>query len=115
MTCPVIHRASSVARKAISRAASSGSPQRPIGICASAVGKSSDVGVQIGLPIIAVPTTFAGSEATDVWGVTENGRKRTGNDPRVLPAVVVYDADPRGDLDTLQSPQRTVLRGRVVA
>jgi alcohol dehydrogenase class IV len=28
-----------------------------------------------------------------VWGLTENGRKRTGNDPRVLPAVVVYDAD----------------------
>ncbi len=28
--------------------------------------------------------------------------------------VVVYAADPRADLDTLQSPQRTVLRGRVV-
>lgn len=29
--------------------------------------------------------------------------------------VVVYAADPRSDLTTLQSPQRTVLRGRVVA
>ena len=28
--------------------------------------------------------------------------------------VVVYDADPRTDLDTLQRPQRMVLRGRVV-
>ncbi|SOC48629.1 Imidazolonepropionase [Blastococcus aggregatus] len=28
--------------------------------------------------------------------------------------VVVYERDPRADLDTLQSPQRTVLRGRVV-
>ena len=28
--------------------------------------------------------------------------------------VVVYDADPRADLDTLQRPQRMVLRGRVV-
>jgi imidazolonepropionase-like amidohydrolase len=29
--------------------------------------------------------------------------------------VVVYERDPRAELDTLQSPQRTVLRGRVVA
>ncbi|SNS06576.1 Imidazolonepropionase [Geodermatophilus pulveris] len=29
--------------------------------------------------------------------------------------VVVYDADPRADLDTLARPQRIVLRGRVVA
>ncbi|WP_308128007.1 amidohydrolase family protein [Modestobacter italicus] len=29
--------------------------------------------------------------------------------------LVVYDTDPRADLDSLQRPQRTVLRGRVVA
>jgi imidazolonepropionase-like amidohydrolase len=29
--------------------------------------------------------------------------------------VVVYDADPRADLDALQRPRRTILRGRVVA
>src|SRR3954452_22661248 len=43
-------------------------------------------------PIVAVPTTYAGSEATDVWGLTENDRKTTGVDPRVLPRSVVYDA-----------------------
>jgi maleylacetate reductase len=43
------------------------------------------------LPIIAVPTTYAGSEVTPVWGLTENGRKTTGVDPAVLPRVVVYD------------------------
>ena len=59
----------------------------------SATGLAKAIAVTSALPIIAVPTTFAGSEATDVWGVTEDGRKRTGNDPRVLPAVVVYDAD----------------------
>jgi maleylacetate reductase len=42
--------------------------------------------------IVAVPTTYAGSEATAVWGVTEDGRKRTGTNPRVLPRAVVYDA-----------------------
>jgi maleylacetate reductase len=59
----------------------------------SATGLAKAIALTSRLPIIAVPTTFAGSEATDVWGLTENGRKRTGSDPRVLPAAVVYDAD----------------------
>jgi len=33
-----------------------------------------------GLPIVAVPTTYAGSEATNVWGLTEDARKTTGVD-----------------------------------
>ncbi|MEU3936543.1 maleylacetate reductase [Streptomyces sp. NPDC029044] len=45
-----------------------------------------------GLPILAVPTTYAGSEATSVWGLTERARKTTAVDPRVLPRSVVYDA-----------------------
>lgn len=45
-----------------------------------------------GIPVVAVPTTFAGSEATDVWGLTEEGVKSTGSDPRVLPRSIVYDA-----------------------
>ncbi|CAM5269213.1 hypothetical protein SALBM311S_12509 [Streptomyces alboniger] len=44
-----------------------------------------------GLPIVAVPTTYAGSE-DDVWGLTEGETKTTGVDDRVLPASVVYDA-----------------------
>ncbi|MBR7836161.1 maleylacetate reductase [Actinospica durhamensis] len=44
------------------------------------------------LPIIAVPTTYAGSEATPVWGMTEAGTKTTGTERRVLPRTVVYDA-----------------------
>ncbi|TFC93667.1 maleylacetate reductase [Cryobacterium breve] len=45
-----------------------------------------------GLPIVAVPTTYSGSEATAVWGLLENGVKTTGFDPRVLPGTVIYDA-----------------------
>lgn len=45
-----------------------------------------------GLPIIAVPTTYAGSEATNVWGLTEGETKTTGVDDRVLPRSIVYDA-----------------------
>ena len=29
--------------------------------------------------------------------------------------LVVYDSDPRADLDTLQRPQRMLLRGAVIA
>lgn len=40
---------------------------------------------------IAVPTTYAGSEMTTLWGTTSDGRKTTGRDPRVRPDVVIYD------------------------
>lgn len=43
------------------------------------------------LRVIAVPTTYSGSEMTAVYGVTEGGEKRTGRDERVRPSLVVYD------------------------
>jgi maleylacetate reductase len=58
----------------------------------STTGLAKAVALTTGLPVIAVPTTYAGSEATSVWGLTEDGRKVTGTDPRVLPKVIVYDA-----------------------
>jgi maleylacetate reductase len=57
----------------------------------STTGTAKAVALTLGLPIVAVPTTYAGSEVTPVWGMTEGSRKRTGRDPRVLPRVVVYD------------------------
>ncbi|MDP9889099.1 maleylacetate reductase [Pseudarthrobacter enclensis] len=59
----------------------------------STTGLAKAVALTSGLPIIAVPTTYAGSEATNVWGLTEGARKTTGIDSRVLPATVIYDAD----------------------
>lgn len=58
----------------------------------STTGTAKAAALTTGLPILAVPTTYAGSEATPVWGLTEDGHKRTGVDPKVLPRVVVYDA-----------------------
>jgi maleylacetate reductase len=58
----------------------------------SATGLGKAVALRTALPLVAVPTTFAGSEATDVWGLTTDGVKETGSDPRVLPRAVVYDA-----------------------
>ncbi|TXN28350.1 maleylacetate reductase [Lacisediminihabitans profunda] len=57
----------------------------------SSIGLAKIIALSHGIPIIAVPTTFAGSEATDVWGITEDGHKKTGHDLRVLPRTVVYD------------------------
>lgn len=45
------------------------------------------------LPILAVPTTYAGSEMTPIWGLTEGGVKKTGRDFRVLPKTVIYDPE----------------------
>jgi maleylacetate reductase len=58
----------------------------------STTGLAKAVALTSGLPIVAVPTTYAGSEATAVWGLTEGARKTTGTDPSVLPKVIVYDA-----------------------
>jgi maleylacetate reductase len=57
----------------------------------SATGLGKAVAKETGIPILAVPTTYAGSELTPIWGLTEGDRKTTGRDPRVRPAVVVYD------------------------
>ena len=43
------------------------------------------------LPILALPTSYAGSEMTPIWGLTQDGRKITGRDARVLPRTVLYD------------------------
>ena len=44
-----------------------------------------------GVPLLAVPTTYAGSEVTPIHGTTEGARKRTGRDERALPRTVLYD------------------------
>lgn len=58
----------------------------------STIGLAKAIALTEDIPIVAVPTTYAGSEATNVWGITEGARKQTGVDDRVLPAEVVYDA-----------------------
>jgi maleylacetate reductase len=58
----------------------------------STTGLAKAIAMTTGLPIIAIPTTYAGSEATPVWGLTEGARKTTGIDQKVLPKVIIYDA-----------------------
>jgi maleylacetate reductase len=49
------------------------------------------IALETGMPVIAIPTTYAGSEMTPIYGVTEGGVKRTGRDRKVLPRTVIYD------------------------
>ena len=65
--------------------------------CCVAIGGGSTTGLAKAiartakLPIVAIPTTYAGSEMTPIWGITEGGVKKTGRDVRVLPKTVIYD------------------------
>jgi maleylacetate reductase len=49
------------------------------------------IALETGRPVIAIPTTYAGSEMTPIYGVTESGVKKTGRDRKVLPRTVIYD------------------------
>jgi maleylacetate reductase len=59
----------------------------------SAIGLAKAIALESSLPILAIPTTYAGSEMTPIYGLTDAGLKRTGTDARVLPRTVIYDPD----------------------
>lgn len=87
----VMHVPIETAREARAEAARLGAD------CAVAIGGGSTTGLakaialESPLPILAIPTTYAGSEMTPIYGITEGGLKKTGRDTRVLPAAVIYD------------------------
>jgi maleylacetate reductase len=58
----------------------------------STIGLGKAITLQTDLPLLAVPTTYSGSEMTPIWGLTRDGVKITGRDTRVLPKTVIYDA-----------------------
>jgi maleylacetate reductase len=51
------------------------------------------IALETGIPLVAVPTTYAGSEMTPIYGITEGAVKRTGRDRKVLPRAVIYDPE----------------------
>src|SRR5438094_2348875 len=59
--------------------------------------------------LIAIPTTYAGSEMTPVVGITDraDGRKRVERDPAVLPRLAIYDPEVTLNL----SPELTASTG----
>jgi maleylacetate reductase len=58
----------------------------------SSIGLAKALALETALPIWAVPTTYSGSEMTNMYGITADGAKKVGRDDRVLPQKVFYDA-----------------------
>lgn len=87
----VMHVPVETAREARAEAARLGAD------CAIAIGGGSTIGLgkaialESALPVIAIPTTYAGSEMTTIYGITEGGMKKTGRADQVLPRTVLYD------------------------
>jgi len=57
----------------------------------SAIDTSKAVGLELNLAIVAVPTTYGGSEVTPFYGYTEDGIKKGKRDRNMLPKTVIYD------------------------
>jgi maleylacetate reductase len=77
--------------------------------CLIAIGGGSTIGLakaiayRTDLPQLAIPTTYAGSEATPILGETKGALKTTLRDMRVLPEVIIYDPDLTLTLPVLMS------------
>lgn len=59
----------------------------------SAIGLAKAIALRRYIPMVAIPTTFSGSEQTNIYGISSGGAKRTGRDDKVLPGIVIYDPD----------------------
>jgi maleylacetate reductase len=59
----------------------------------STTGLGKAMALRIGADQVVIPTTYAGSEMTDILGETAGGEKTTRRDPAIRPEVVIYDVD----------------------
>ncbi len=88
-----MHTPADVTARALDAYAASGAD------CVVALGGGSTIGLgkaialRSGADQVVIPTTYAGSEMTDILGETEEGRKTTRRDPAIRPETVIYDVD----------------------
>jgi hypothetical protein len=59
----------------------------------STTGLGKAIAVRTGADQLVIPTTYAGSEMTDILGETASGEKTTRRDPAIRPEVVIYDVN----------------------
>ncbi|AUD00264.1 MULTISPECIES: maleylacetate reductase [Bradyrhizobium] len=66
----------------------------------SSIGLGKALSLRTGLPHLAIPTTYSGSEMTSILGETSQGKKQTHRNRAILPATVLYDVSNTRDLPT---------------
>lgn len=59
----------------------------------STIGLAKGIALETKLPILALPTTYSGSEMTSIWGISQDGQKTTGREAVVKPKTVIYDPE----------------------
>jgi len=59
----------------------------------STIGLGKAIALRSGADQVVIPTTYAGSEMTDILGETAAGAKTTRRDPAIRPETVIYDVD----------------------
>ncbi len=71
----------------------------------SAIGLGKALRLHHPVRFVAIPTTYAGSEMTTLYGITRGREKTTGREPRVRPDIVIYDVAYTCDLPIALSVQ----------
>jgi alcohol dehydrogenase class IV len=89
----VMHTPTDVSEQAVARVRELGADGTVAVGGGSTIGLGKAIALRTDLPQVAVPTTYAGSEMTPILGETAGGEKRTQRTLKVLPEVVLYDAD----------------------
>ncbi|MFK7986819.1 MAG: iron-containing alcohol dehydrogenase [Sandaracinaceae bacterium] len=56
----------------------------------SATGLAKALRLRHDVRFVAIPTTYAGSEQTRIWGITDGDTKQTGRDDRVRPDAILH-------------------------
>jgi maleylacetate reductase len=59
----------------------------------STTGLGKAIATRTGADQVVIPTTYAGSEMTDILGESASGEKVTRRDPSIRPETVIYDVD----------------------
>ncbi|MFZ3351096.1 MAG: maleylacetate reductase [Xanthobacteraceae bacterium] len=87
----VIHVPKAVAEAGLAAARAAKADGLVVAGGGSAIGLAKAIARETGLPIVAIPTTYSGSEATSIFGITDGARKVTGRDVKVMPRTIIYD------------------------
>ena len=59
----------------------------------ASIGLAKGVALELGIPVIAIPTTYSGSEMTGFCGITIHGIKRMHTSLNMLARTVIYDPE----------------------